>query len=230
MNAEDFFLKSYAKSISCHRLFISNNNTNNSDALLYLAMRNAMLTSWFSHRVANSLGLTPSLRVSVWYLQAASLVLKSRSKRTHGNKKITFPLSVIKWYKTLPDSLPTDLSLPANSPSTCIIITTISATIVSVTGLVIVRVSGNERSGMISEDPEYSKIQTFRGSAPNPAKELTVFPPDLLDRWWEGGLDAPSPRYPPPLSALRASLSGSQGLAHCRVGNPILAAFLKRRR
>ena len=64
--------------------------------------------------------------------------------------------------------------------------------------------------------PKYTKIKIFRGSAPNPAGGAYSAPPDPL----AGGEGAgcPSPRTPPPLSALRASsfgpkLSGPSGLA-----------------
>ena len=71
---------------------------------------------------------------------------------------------------------------------------------------------------MISEDPKYSRIKISCGYAPDSAVGAYSTPPDLLAGG--EGLAAASPRTPPRLSALWASLFESQGLADRRVGNP----------
>jgi len=65
--------------------------------------------------VSNSPGLTRSLRVSAWNLGAPGVMLKSPVERAQWRKNnvsnFLFASCLIKWYKTLQDSIPTDLSL-----------------------------------------------------------------------------------------------------------------------
>jgi len=99
-------------------------------------------------------------------LWALDLMLKSLGKRTHCIKK----------YKTLPDQILTHLSLPAYT--TCTIITAISATIATVTGVV--------RRQAISVLTRFLRTQNTpksksSGSPPQtPLGELTALPPDAL--------------------------------------------------
>jgi len=62
-----------------------------------------------------------------------------------------------------------------------------------------------DRSDVISEVQNATK------------SKLTALPDPLADG---EGARCPLLRTPPPLSALRASFLGSQGLTHCRVGHP----------
>jgi len=75
-----------------------------------------------------------------------------------------------------------------------------------------------DRSDMISKVPKCSKIQIFRGSAPDPDGRVTVLPqiPQLMGK----GLAVPSQEPHPHSRPFGPRFYGSQGLTHYGVDNP----------
>ena len=76
-----------------------------------------------------------------------------------------------------------------------------------------------DRSDVIFEVPKCSKMQIFRGSAPDPAGEAYSPSPD------GEGLTAPFPRTQPHSRPFGPPFYRSQGLTHCRIGNPTNDTF-----
>jgi len=75
-----------------------------------------------------------------------------------------------------------------------------------------------DHSDVISAVPICSEIQIFLGSAPDPARELTVLP--RPPSWWGGGSLLPSQEPHPGSRPFGPRFYRSQGLTHYRVGDP----------